>query len=159
MTYQTDPEIQKIRDGIMKQYEIRSAPNSDRAYIEAEEDGLVVVLPKDNEIQLDLDSDRDFAIYQEMKSVLDQFYYIISEKVEPSRSGLPKRHVTIELSKRYNDPSPLLNVFERIAIQACLGSDRVREFLGVVQAKNSDPHPTLFLEKMPEVAPLDVPLY
>ena len=34
----------------------------------------------------------------------------------------------------------------KLLLQACLGSDRVRELLGYVQMKNGDAHPTLFLE-------------
>jgi hypothetical protein len=119
------------------------SPNSARAYKEAEEDGLVVVLPAGDELQLDLDSDRDYAIYQKLFPIIDRYYVVMAVKDEPSRSGLPKRHITLTLGKA-------VTVFERIALQVCLGSDRVRELLGVVQAMQGDPHPTLFLEKKPE---------
>jgi hypothetical protein len=60
-------------------------------------------------------------------------------KSTPSRSGLPKRHLIVRLNR------PVSNA-ERIALQAALGSDPVREILGIVRVQHNDPHPTLFLE-------------
>jgi len=57
-----------------------------------------------------------------------------------SRSGAPKRHVTVTLDQ------PIDN-YQRVALQAIMGSDRVREFLSYVQHRNGDQHPILFIEK------------
>jgi hypothetical protein len=137
-----DNELAKIHEGVVKDYELGS-PNSARALREAEDYNLDVVFPTDYELQLDIDDDRAFSIFQELKTIVDKYYVILNEKVTPSRSGLPKRHVTLKLATKV---TPL----ERIALQTCLGSDRVRELLGVIQVLLKDPHPTLFLEKKAE---------
>ena len=61
-------------------------------------------------------------------------------QILPSRSGLPKRHITVTLDQ------PITN-YQRLALQVMLGSDRVREFLGYIQEKQGDPTPILFIEK------------
>lgn len=138
-----DPEIAKIRESVEKDYEAGNMPNSYRALLEAKQDNLDVVFPEANQLQLDIDNNHAFAIYQELLPIVEKYYGVVTVKVTPSRSGGEKRHVTLTLL------APL-NPFERIALQACLGSDRVREILGVVQAMNGDPHPTLFLERKPD---------
>lgn len=148
LNYSNDPEIAKIEAGLKRDYELGS-PNSARAYQEAEDDGLVVVLPTDTQLQLDIDDNRAYAIYTALVPVVDRYYTVLSVLDEPSRSGLPKRHITLTLARP-------VGVFERIAIQACMGSDRVRELLGVIQAMQGDPHPTLFLEKKPNVCTVAV---
>ncbi|PWT76403.1 MAG: hypothetical protein C5B59_06670 [Bacteroidetes bacterium] len=135
-------EISKIQDGVMTDYEVRNSPNSQRALIEAEQEGLLVVFPEPNQLQLDFDTEHQYNVYRELYPIIDKYYSIMEEQVTPSRSGLPHRHVTVTLGIT-------LNNYQRIAIQACLGSDRVRELLSVIQEDNKDPHPTLFLEKKP----------
>lgn len=135
-----DVEIQSIRASVAEDYEAHKTPNSARALREAADENLEVVFPAKNQLQIDIDSDHAFNIYQETKEIVERYYGLILEDIKPSRSGLPKRHITITL---YGD----LNEFERIALQACLGSDRIREILSVIQARHNDPHPTLFLEK------------
>lgn len=147
MITQQDPEIQRIREGINRDYEVAHTPNSARALREAADDGLDVVFPEANQLQIDIDDDRAFDIYNEMRPVINRYYGVAFESITPSRSGLPKRHITLTT---YRD----LNTFERIALQACLGSDRVREILGVVQAMLGDAHPTLFLEKKNATLPV-----
>jgi hypothetical protein len=132
-------ELASIHNGIVEDYEL-SSPNSLRAIKEAEEYDLFVVFPGECELQIDIDSDHAFAIYKAMSPIVDKYFGIKSEKVAPSRSGLPKRHVTLELYHK-------LTSYQRIAIQLALGSDRVREMLSIVQEFRKDPHPTLFLEK------------
>lgn len=140
-----DPKIQELHDAVAKHYQLETTrPNSDRAIQEAKDDNLDVVFPAPNELQLDLDTPEAWAIYQTMWPIVNRYYGISAMKEQESRSGYPKRHVTLGLDR------PVTN-FERIAIQACLGSDRVRELLGVIQEMAGDPHPTLFLEKKPDV--------
>jgi hypothetical protein len=127
--------------GIMKDYELGD-PNSARALKEAEENNLVVVFPGESELQLDLDTEHAFNIYLELKPIIERYYGIEKEKITPSRSGLPKRHVTVTLYTK-------LTSYERIALQAILGSDRVRELLSAIQEMQGDQHPTLFLENRP----------
>jgi hypothetical protein len=114
-------------------------PNSARALQEADVEGYDIVFPADNELQIDIDSDEEFQVYERLINVVRDHIGVLDEHIAPSRSGLPKRHITVTLNAT-------VSVIERIALQACLGSDRMREILGYVQYLIKDPHPTLFLE-------------
>lgn len=140
----SDPtgELSSLTTAIEKDYEALTkncSPNSQRAINEAEKNNLDVVFPKDNELQIDIDNEHAFVIFEKMVEILDRHYGVYRIQTKPSRSGLPKRHVTVTLRDKISN-------MERIALQACVGSDRVREILSVVQEKNGDPHATLFLE-------------
>jgi hypothetical protein len=134
-------DLASLHHGMVKDYELGD-PNSARALHEAEENNLIVVFPSESELQLDLDTEHAFNIYLALKPIIEKYYGIKGEKVAPSRSGLPKRHVTVTLYTR-------LTSYERIALQAILGSDRVRELLSAIQEMQGDQHPTLFLENRP----------
>ncbi len=133
-------ELERIQQSLTVDYEAGINPNSARAEKEALENNLAVVYPEDNQLQVDIDSDDAMNIFWAMLPIVQKYYGAIVESITASRSGFPKQHVTLRVTVP-------LNPFERIALQACLGSDRVREVLGVVQAMQGDPHPTLFLEK------------
>jgi hypothetical protein len=133
-----EDELSSIHEGIVANYDL-SEPNSARAQQEAKNSGLDVVYPERNQLQIDIDSDRAFSIFLEMKSLLEKYFVVRDVVVHYSRSGPPKRHVTVTLDQPLND-------YQRIALQTMLGSDRVREFLSYIQAKNLDPHPILFIE-------------
>lgn len=142
---EADPtgELASLTKSIEQDYEAltkNATPNSARAINEAEKDNLDVVFPKANELQIDIDNEHSYEVYVKMSEILERHYGIIYAKDRPSRSGLPKRHITITLRQD-------LTNMERIALQACMGSDRVREALSVIQERNGDPHATLFLEK------------
>lgn len=113
---------------------------SQSAYDKAERDDLKVVLPKDNQLFVDIDNDFAFAVYERNLETFMRHYELRSSIVTSSKSGGEKRHVTITLSKPV-DPT------ERLVLQAFLGSDLKREFLGLQRIKAGDEHPTLFLEK------------
>jgi len=134
-----EDELAAIHESIVSNYDL-DEPNSTRALLEAQDKGLAVVYPEDNQLQIDIDSNRAFSIFFEMKSLLEKYFTVIDVKILPSRSGLPKRHVTVTLDQPIND-------YQRIALQTMMGSDRVREFLSYIQARNCDPNPILFLEK------------
>lgn len=134
-----EDELVAIHDSIVSNYDL-GEPNSRRAVREAEESGLTVVYPEDNQLQIDINSDRAFSIFIEMKHLLEKYFIVRDVVILPSRSGLPKRHITVTLDQPIND-------YQRIALQSIMGSDRVREFLSYVQHRNGDQHPILFLEK------------
>jgi hypothetical protein len=116
------------------------APNSERAFHEAKLLGLEVVLPKANELQIDIDSTDDYALFDMHFGILLQYEAAHISRDEPSKSGGEKRHITIGLHRDVTN-------MERMLLQATLGSDRKREILSWVQERNGDPNPTLFLEK------------
>ncbi len=118
-----------------------------------EADGFVVTYPADNELQIDIDNDEDMARHE--KSWVSLVRNIDREagtsptlteehrRITPSRSGTGK-HVRITL------PFPLTPL-ERIAFQAAMGSDAVRELLSIFRLRMGDQSPTLLLET-PETA-------
>lgn len=114
---------------------------SSYAFQEAKDQNCKVVLPSEYDLQIDIDSEADFKVYTKHKEIFLKHYGIVQETVAPSKSGQPgKQHITLTLK------SPVTPL-ERIALQACLGSDRKRELLSLSRIKINDPHPTLFLEK------------
>lgn len=121
-------------------YDPTGKPNSQRAIDEAAQKNLDVVFPQANELFIDIDNEHSFALYSKQIDILKKYVGVKSVRVQPSKSGLPKRHIYVTLKQDITE-------LERVSLQAMMGSDRVRELLGYVQVKNNDPHPTLFLEK------------
>lgn len=112
----------------------------ERAVKTAAARGLEIVLPANNELFIDIDSDADFRVFNEQKKVLAQTETILREEVRYSASGPPHRHIVLVLKREL---SPMM----RIALQASLGSDRKRELLSMQRACAGNPHPTLFFER------------
>jgi hypothetical protein len=137
-----EDELKPIHASLVANYDM-GEPNSSRAVREAEANGLVVVYPASNQLQIDIDSDRAFDIFLEMKLLLEKYFNVEDVCITFSRSGPPKRHITVTLG------TPLTN-YQRLALQTMMGSDRVREFLGYIQEMQGDPTPILFIEKPSE---------
>lgn len=114
-------------------------PSSKRAIDEAAKLGMDVVFPKDNQLQIDIDNNESYALYEGVRDVIAHHYGILQEEIHASKSGGEKRHLTITLLR-------VIDNMERIALQAALGSDRKRELLSIIQEVNGDDHPVLFLE-------------
>ena len=134
-----EDELSAIHESIVANYDL-VAPNSARAVREAQDNNLLVVYPETNQLQIDIDSDRAFSIFFEMKGLLEKYFTVLDVVITPSRSGLPKCHITVTLAQPINN-------YQRIALQTMLGSDRVREFLSYIQEMQGDPKPVLFIEK------------
>jgi len=120
-------------------YDPTGNPNSTRAIEEAEREGLDVRFPTDHELLIDIDNDHSYELFEHQILIVKKFFSAVNVQVTPSRHGLPGRHIVVTMQRSVTE-------LERITLQACLGSDRVREVLGFVQMMNGDPHPTLFLE-------------
>jgi hypothetical protein len=124
------------------EYDPTGQPNSQNAINRAKLQELDVVFPAPNQLFIDLDNEHSYQMFLRLLQIFVRFVDEDAEWVVfPSKSGLPKRHVHVNLSFNVRDEE------QRVMFQAMLGSDRVRELLGYVQAVNGDPHPTLFLEK------------
>jgi len=111
----------------------------------ASERGLVVVYPKDNELQLDIDSEEQWTEFMRRKAFFDEFFWGQSQtydmKVTESSSGHPKRHVTMAFKDRTFDH------YQRMTYQAALNDDPKRTFLGLarlLQGRSDNPPTTLF---------------
>lgn len=110
---------------------------------EAEEKGCFVVYPQPNELFIDLDDPDDEGFMHDQIARLRRYFPggDVLVKMAPSKSGGGRQHVTITL------PRPVKDAAERILLQACLGSDRVRELLSWARLEtNATPHPTVFFE-------------
>lgn len=142
-----DPAINSDLALKIIEYDPKGAPNSQRALNQATMEGLDVVFPADNELFVDIDNAHSYMLFCKQFDIVNKHIGVEGWQENISKSGNPdKKHITIQLSV---DVTPM----ERLALQAMLGSDRVRELLGYVQEKNGDPYPVLFLEK-PKVAGL-----
>lgn len=114
---------------------------SELAYKQADEENLQVVLPKSNQLFVDIDNEIQYATFERNFRTLEEFYEVKNAKETPSKSGQPGRcHITVTLLEDIDSR-------ERLLLQAFLGSDLKREFLGLQRVKTNDPAPTLFLEK------------
>jgi hypothetical protein len=119
--------------------------------------GLVVVYPKDNQIQIDIDSEE---AYKEYRARFEKLFNdnLTAENIDmpgymkiqtiPSSSGLPNRHIYITFYNRYT----AFTAQERIHLQSVLGSDPMRELLDTKRLlEGMTDRPTRLFEK-PEVA-------
>ena len=93
----------------------------------------------DQNTDLELKEIHSFMLFMKQIEIVKKYVGTNGSKVTESRHGLPGRHIVVTLDHDITET-------ERLLLQACLGSDCVRELLGYVQMKNGDAHPTLFLE-------------
>lgn len=105
--------------------------------------GCVIVYPKPNELFIDVDSAADMVAFEKSFEILKKEWP--ESKVvrkTSSSSGRPWRfHFVVDMGCS-------LSELERIALQACLGSDRTRELLSFIRWDvDHDPSPTIFFEK------------
>lgn len=90
--------------------------------------GLIVVYPKNNQIQIDIDSHEAYTEFQRRLEKLfdgqDSTLSIHHTQEFESSSGLPNRHIyiTFKGDKKFT-------AIERIWLQSVLGSDPMRELL------------------------------
>lgn len=112
---------------------------SEQAFQYAEEQGLHVVLPMENELFIDIDDARGKKTFDQNYDLLKETYGCTILSARPSRSGGNKQHIVIAM-KRAVTP------VERIALQAALGSDARREAHSLRRVIEGDFYPTLFFE-------------
>ena len=121
--------------------------HSEGKYTAAKTKGLVVVLPGDHDLFIDIDDALGMATFATQVAILNSFRPC-TWVVAGSPSGKAGRsHVTVT----FDDDTPLTNI-ERLALQAMLGSDRLHELLSYRSHFRGDPEPTCFFEKPSEPA-------
>lgn len=101
----------------------------------AAERGLIVIIPEDNELQLDLDVPSYEHNHAIIKCLKDNGVNLVSWFRTISVNG--KRHTYLRLDRDFSRQ-------ERIALQACLGSDPVREVLSLLRGEAWDVPIALF---------------
>lgn len=113
---------------------------NDNAEVKAAELGLIVVAPGPRQLLADIDTEADYLYLQtQISRLVSNGVAITITRDTPSKSGLPKRHITLEVDHDISD-------IERIALQACLGSDRVREILSLCRVYRGTSPATVFFE-------------
>lgn len=112
---------------------------------EAKEKDLDCFVADGRDLYIDIDDRDDLAVLAKVMGLLEHNGYVVEEvKRTVSKSG--NTHVYLRF------PNPLQNI-ERIALQACLGSDRTREALAVLRCMAGNPRPSVFFELKPGQKP------
>lgn len=112
--------------------------NYDEAIVKARKLGKIIILPKENELQLDIDSEEQFTLFHARLKELNALHKIqIVQEVKSSKDG--HYHVYIKLTRD-------IPTEERIILQMFLGSDPIREYLSMCLAKIGDSEPILLFE-------------
>ena len=105
--------------------------------------GCIVTYPKPNELFVDIDCEKDLAIFHSHIFKLEG--RVVSFTVNPSPSGEPGHyHARVTMGKDLGD-------LERVCLQTLLGSDRLHELLSWLRIERKSPAVTVLFEK-PEVA-------
>jgi len=122
----------------------------DDPYAAAATAGCVVVEPESGELQLDIDLNIELAKagklhrFNRVMACLERNDITATSEFTESKSG--NTHMTVQLDELVNHPEhggPLM----RIALQAIMGSDPVREMLGILRlVQDTKRAPTLFFE-------------
>lgn len=119
------------------------------AVSKAAELGLEIIVPKPNELFLDIDDAESLALFHELLPILKQMYAVETVFIKPSKSGGEKKHVTVVLGDSDGLFQPELTPEQRILLQAVLGSDRKRELLSykrLLTGARPDEYVTVFFE-------------
>lgn len=139
-----DTRVVNNGDLILPINKVASDPNETReqyvARVEAE--GFVIVYPKDNELQIDIDNDVHYEAFLRSWAIFGRDIPEAWLEEHPSKSGLPRRHITVSLP--FN-----IDAWQRIAFQGALGSDPVRELLSAMRLHRGSVPATLFCERKP----------
>ena len=105
------------------------------------DEGFEIYVPAENELFIDIDSSEQYDRFNTAAARLStELEGDIKVSVKPSKSGLPKRHAIVTLPFEVEHEM-------RIALQAVMGSDPVREMLSIFRLWQGDPCPTLFADK------------
>lgn len=109
----------------------------------ARQRGMTCLIPEPNQLFIDIDSEEDFKVFElGMEIFLDRLNYVAKEVpvfINPSSSGLPHRHIVVDLPFEIDDA-------KRLLLQTVLGSDRKRELVGFLELYNGIEHPVTFFE-------------
>ena len=118
------------------EYDVFTDPNE-----VARRRGQRVVFPEPNQLQIDIDSYRQFAEFERRFGSFDTLFGS-QIQIKPSASGIPHRHITI------THPVKVFTVEERLMWQAALNDDPVRVFLNALRLDNGDETPSRFFEPL-----------
>lgn len=121
--------------------EISFPDNAENVQKHLDENGLSglykIVIADNNTIQVDLDEEASVELFQQNYEIIKN--YLGPHTLKKTLSKSKKLHVTIKTTKQFK-------AIERIAIQAILGSDLLRESLNFRNLKAKHKNPILFIE-------------
>lgn len=96
--------------------------------------------PKSNQLFVDIDSEESVDTLNTAIAKLERnLGWDIQVDIQESKSGHPHYHAVVDLPV-------VLDNYQRIALQACLGSDRTRELLAFSRSFLRIQDPILFME-------------
>lgn len=108
---------------------------------QAQARGQVAVVPKENELFIDIDNLHSLErFYKALVALSRNDNDAFDVTIRSSKSGGVHFHIVVTLRR---DVSTL----ERIALQAALGSDPVREIISLARIRAGNPNPTVFFEE------------
>lgn len=115
--------------------------------LRAASEGLRLVFPQDNQLQLDIDTPDQWLHFTLAFGILNrelgtEYGHFFDMQESKSKSG--NRHITLTFPFK-------LDKWQRIAWQGALGSDRFRELYSCIRAIRNHPHPTLLAVPLPKV--------
>lgn len=104
-------------------------------------EGIHIVEPEKNQIQLDLDGIRAMHRYSAHYTIFKKAGLTKGwkEKLSPSKSGGSHVHVTITMREEVDNVT-------RVMLQAVLGSDLLRETFNATRVLNKNKYPIVFFE-------------
>ena len=120
----------------------------------AEKVNCRVVIPAPNQLQIDIDSEEAYRLFFVRLMEFERHSgYSIYKEERPSKAGLPHRHVTLTVYEVDGRTPHIFNDYERIALQAVLGSDLVRETLNMWRLLRGEKNPSRLFEPKDEANP------
>lgn len=113
----------------------------EKYFNQVESEGKVIKIPERHQLQIDIDSEEQASIFKTNINIIRRYYDFTITEVRNSPSG--GLHI-------YIDTPFDMDAAERIAWQAALGSDPIRELLSLVRMSNNIMYPTLLVEPKKE---------
>lgn len=105
----------------------------------ADREGWTMAEPQEDELFLDIDNDDSAEVYHQIVATLRQFFHVEQSNITVSPGG--NTHVYLRV------PGQTFTPLERVALQACLGSDRKRELFSFLRIRlKMERPPTVFFE-------------
>lgn len=137
---QTFPSNNEIEDLSSENYSLEDEQYRIQNVIK---NGFEILKGDSNTLLFDLDSEEALKIFQERIAILEKKAFNPIITISKSKSG--NYHAVVKLGVDSN----LLVEPLRIAIQACLGSDWKREFLGVLRYFNNQKEVSMLFRPQP----------
>jgi len=115
----------------------------------AEKEGFLAVIPKEHQLQIDIDTLEAHSVFESrLMEYIEHSQCSVTREEHLSKSGFPHKHITLSVYNR-DGSAHIFGEFERICLQAVLGSDIVRETLATWRLLRGSTNPSRFFEPKP----------